>query len=356
MPMPTFIVGTGRCGSTMLSNMLREHPSILSISECYSHIIDYGGRIEQVFARKPLEGRDFWNLISAITPRESLLLRHDLAIPEVLYAYRSSHSRFSKETGVPAILHVTLPHLTAKCDELFEEMDKEVTCWPPLTIRQHYDRLFDWLRQRFNKKIWIERSGGTFVIIEQLFAAFPDARFIHLVRDGRAASRSMANHLAFRLFIVAELLTDLLNVDPYEDSDRSRVGKLTPEMLKFLPESFDAQAFEEYRPSLQIWGEFWSKLIIKGINILKKLPRRRVLTLRYEDFFTAPRENLHKLAEFLGPEYMDPIWEEEAVQVIRHPRFSCTGLTKEDEALLQAACRPGFEALRSMGVVYDMLI
>jgi hypothetical protein len=81
-----------------------------------------------------------------------------------------------------------------------------------------------------------------------------------------------------------------------------------------------------------------------------------VLTLRYEDFFTAPRENLHKLAEFLGPEYMDPIWEEEAVQVIRPPRFSCTGLTKEDEALLQAACQPGFEALRGMGVVYDMLI
>jgi putative sulfotransferase len=354
--MPTFIVGTGRCGSTMVSNILREHPSILSISEFYSHIIDYGGRIEPVFAREPLDGRDFWNLISAIAPRESLLLRHDLAIPEVLYAYRSPQSRFSKETGVPAILHVTLPHLTDRCDELFEELGKAVTCWPSSTIRQHYDRLFDWLRHRFDKKIWIERSGGIFLIIDRLFNTFPEARFIHIVRDGRAASRSMANHLAFRLFLVAELLTDLLNVDPYEDSDRSRIAKLTPQMRKFLPESFDTQAFTEYRPSLQIFGEFWSKLIIKGIGILNKLPRRRVLTLRYEDFFTAPRENLHKLAEFLGPEYMDPIWEEKAVQMIRHPRFSNSGLAKDDQAILQAACQPGFEALRAMGVVYDMVV
>lgn len=356
MPMPTFIVGTGRCGSTMLSNMLREHPFILSISEFYSHIIDYGGRIERAFAQERLDGQEFWDLISAIAPRESLLLRHDLSISEVLYPYRSPQSRFSKETGVPAILHVTLPHLTDRCDELFEELGKKVICWPSSTIRQHYDRLFDWLRQRFDKKIWIERSGGTFVIFDRLFATFPDARFIHIVRDGRVASRSMADHRAFRLFLIAELLTDLLNVDPYENNDRSRVQKLTPEMLKFLPESFDAQAFTEYRPSLQIWGELWSKLIIKGIGILKNLPPWQVLTLRYEDFFTAPRENLQKLAEFLGPEYMDPIWEEKAVQVIRHPRFSRAGLTKNDEALLREACQPGFEALRGMGVVYDMLI
>ena len=30
MRTPTFVVGTGRCGSTMLSKMLREHPQVLS--------------------------------------------------------------------------------------------------------------------------------------------------------------------------------------------------------------------------------------------------------------------------------------------------------------------------------------
>jgi len=89
---------------------------------------------------------------------------------------------------------------------------------------------------------------------------------------------------------------------------------------------------------LQICGELWSKLIIKVIGILKDLPLRRGLTLRYEDFFSAPRKNLHKLAEFLGPEYTNPIWEEKAVQMIRHPRFSGSNLAKDGEALLQKAC------------------
>jgi hypothetical protein len=31
----TFVVGTGRCGSTMLSAMLREHPDVLSMSEFF---------------------------------------------------------------------------------------------------------------------------------------------------------------------------------------------------------------------------------------------------------------------------------------------------------------------------------
>jgi len=48
MPIPTSAVGTGRCGSPMLSNLIREHPFILRLSEFYSRIIDYGGRIDRV--------------------------------------------------------------------------------------------------------------------------------------------------------------------------------------------------------------------------------------------------------------------------------------------------------------------
>ena len=355
MSKPTFIVGTGRCGSTMLSNMLREHRSILSISEFYSHIIDYGGRIEQAFMPEPLDGRDFWNLVSAITPRSSLLLRHDLVIPEALYPYRSPFARFSRETDIPAILYVTLPHLTNRCDELYENLGQEVTRWPSSSIRQHYDRLFDWLRRRFKKKIWVERSGGIFLVIDRLFSIYPDARFIHIVRDGRAAARSMANHNAFRLFSIAQSLTDLLAVDPYENNDRSRTGNLSAEMRKFLPESFDQWAFKEYQPSLQIWGEFWSKLIMRGVDVLKNLPRGRFLTLRYEDFFISPRDNLHALAKFLGPEFTDPLWEQKAVRVIHPPPASWPTLPRKDEALLREACQPGFEALRAMGVLYDTI-
>ncbi len=32
----TFVVGTGRCGSTLLSRLLREHRDVLSMSEFFS--------------------------------------------------------------------------------------------------------------------------------------------------------------------------------------------------------------------------------------------------------------------------------------------------------------------------------
>ena len=41
MSTPTFIVGTGRCGSTMLSNMLREHPKVLSLSEFLPSLLTF---------------------------------------------------------------------------------------------------------------------------------------------------------------------------------------------------------------------------------------------------------------------------------------------------------------------------
>jgi hypothetical protein len=35
MPDARFIIGTGRCGSTLLSRMLRLHPRVLELSELF---------------------------------------------------------------------------------------------------------------------------------------------------------------------------------------------------------------------------------------------------------------------------------------------------------------------------------
>jgi hypothetical protein len=55
-----FIVGTGRCGSTLLSRMLAECPDVLSIFE-YFNGIDMARR----FAREPISGADFAALVCA---------------------------------------------------------------------------------------------------------------------------------------------------------------------------------------------------------------------------------------------------------------------------------------------------
>jgi hypothetical protein len=51
--MDRFIVGTGRCGSTLLSQMLAEHPAVLSLFELFNGI-DAARR----FAPEPISGEE----------------------------------------------------------------------------------------------------------------------------------------------------------------------------------------------------------------------------------------------------------------------------------------------------------
>jgi hypothetical protein len=53
---PTFVVGTGRCGSTMLSNMVREHPRILSLCDFADVQQALRGACELGFARLTTAG------------------------------------------------------------------------------------------------------------------------------------------------------------------------------------------------------------------------------------------------------------------------------------------------------------
>jgi putative sulfotransferase len=49
MTSPFFVVGTGRCGSTMISAFLGKHPAVLSLSEFFSTITDMASLTPQVF-------------------------------------------------------------------------------------------------------------------------------------------------------------------------------------------------------------------------------------------------------------------------------------------------------------------
>ncbi len=352
MSLPVFVVGTGRCGSTMLSNMLRRHSRILSISEFFSCVCDLGGRIPALFPEEAIDGPQFWSLISAITPRESCALRHGVAMPEVLYPYDSPSARYSAKTGVPAIMQATLPHLTDAHDALFDELREQVISQPSAPMRAHYNHLFGWLMRRFDKEVWIERSGGIFVLIEPLLATFPDARFIHIVRDGRDTALSIHEHIGFRMFIVPNMLTEMLGVDPFESPDRTNIERVPPPMRAFLPERFDAEAFRKFRVPLAMCGGLWSQQIANGMRVLGTLPSERVLTLRYEDFFVDPEKQLGKLAAFLGDQFVDEEWAATCAKMVKKPRSSWQNLPDDTARELQAACQPGFDLLRTSGIEY----
>ncbi|MFG2525973.1 sulfotransferase [Streptomyces sp. NPDC048527] len=57
-PPMTFVVGTGRSGSTALSEILRLHPAVLSLSELLA-TIEPGALPEE-----PLDGEEFWEILA----------------------------------------------------------------------------------------------------------------------------------------------------------------------------------------------------------------------------------------------------------------------------------------------------
>ena len=352
---PTFIVGTGRCGSTMLSNMLREHPKVLSLSEFFSSISDFSPqRLAEIFSPNVMDGRRFWEIVAAITPNLSLALGHRIEIPEFIYPCDAPEARFSRQTGVPGILHVALPHLTDEHDRLFDLLGDEVRTWPEATIGAHYGHLFGWLAQHFGKRLWVERSGGFLSFAHHLLAMFPDARLVHIVRDGRDTALSMRDHRGFRLTYAMISLEQYLGVNPLLSNDRSQLDRVPAELRPFLPERFDADAFRAFELPLQMFGALWSQWIDEGLKLLDAIPADRLLTLRYEDFFVDPKGQLDTLAAFLGDELVDEDWSARCAATVRRPKSSWRDVPAEEARDLTEACRPGFDLLREAGVHYGI--
>jgi hypothetical protein len=335
---PHFVVGTGRCGSTMISTFLRAHRHVLSLSEFWCFVTDLGGRIAETFAPEPVDAAQFWALVSGAPPKQSTMRRHGVAMPEMLYR----GSRYG--TDVPALMQTTLPHLSDEPEALLGEIETFVAGLPPAAMADHCLRLFMWLRARLGKRMWVERSGGSLRIVRRLIEAFPNARFVHLVRDGRDCALSMSRHHGFRMALVAMQLTEILGVDPFESSDRSFVDDVPDELARFLPEDFDAEAFRRYATPVPLCGHYWSGEIMAGVRELAALPSDRVLTMRYEDFLARPEASITRLASFLGPDMVDEAWVRAIAATVR-PSERSSILEPAERRALDDACRPGFAAL-----------
>jgi putative sulfotransferase len=314
----------------MLSNMLREHPKVLSLSEFFSYLSDLGRRINVMFSDQPVDGRTFWAFAAEVTPHSNFTIRHRIAPPEIIYPWASPSARYSSETGIPAILMATLPHLTADHEALFDLLRDEVENWPTSTMKEHYGHLFGWLAQYFGKRLWVERSGAAFVMLDRMLAAFPDARFVHIVRDGRDAAISMGGQLDFRLHLVMSMIEQHLGVDPMDSPDRANVDRVPAQLRPFLPETFAAEPFRAFDPvPLSLYGEFWTQQMDMGLKALRSLPAQRVLSVRYEDFFVDAKSQLDALARYLGEEFIDEDWSARCAATVRRPKSTWRDLPEK---------------------------
>ena len=110
MEPPLFIVGTGRCGSTMMSNVVRLHPRLLSLSEFFTAL---AGR---AFTLRQPDGEQFWRLLTTLSPVAAQMLAKGGPIEEALYGFGNG-ARFGPY-DLPPILVTALPHLTRDYEAL----------------------------------------------------------------------------------------------------------------------------------------------------------------------------------------------------------------------------------------------
>jgi len=351
VPRPVIVVGTGRCGSTLVSGLMRAHPQVLSISELFSFVTDLGARVPGAFEPGPVSGARFWARLTERMPRSNLLLRHGLRMPEVTYPLGGGRER--PDPGVPAVSMAMLPHLSDDPDALLDALAPVMRERAPASMAAHYRALFEHLMHRFGRRTWVERSGGSLRIVHRLVEAFPDAHWVHLVRDGRNTAISMSRHIGFRMALMGYSLLELLGVDPFESDDRSEADDLPDDLAALLPEAFTAEAFRSFDLSPAMCGHYWSGEIRRGLEVLGAMAPERVTTLVYEDLLEHPREGLARLGATLGLGPVDAGWVEAGVARIGRGRSAWRELPPAERRELTEACAPGLAALAEVGVRWD---
>ena len=336
---PALVLSTGRCGSTMVSNLLNMHPRVLSLSEFFSYV-----GVHQLFRRSRVSGAWMWAYLSRQRQHTRLMLR-DTSYEEFLYPVDDPGARFTR-SDLPPILCATLPHLTGAHEALFDELEAVVRGQPRQPPASHLRHLFGWLCERFGADVWVERSGGSLLFGSRLMREFPDARVIHIYRDGRDTALSMHGHYLFRLIAVTLKYLRRPGIDPLALMRRRRLWDALSPWLTPLVGALvkpDRLPFDDL--TLLDSATLWDAMIELGHQTLGALPPDRLLNVRFEDVQAEPELHVRRIIRFIDPSLESEEWVVRASAVPRRTKPRYRQLAMAQQAALTASCRSGLERL-----------
>jgi hypothetical protein len=255
---PIFIVGTGRCGSTLFHHVLSHHPHVTWLS-----------RACERQPRKPEANRRAIRTLDLL-PLPSRYIRK-LIYPVEAYEFWER----------------ICPGFKEPCRDLLKE---DVTPRVKKSVLKVMAQMLTKRRRRLLVKItgW-PRIGF-------LKGIFPDAKFIHIYRDGRAVVNSLLSVTWW---------------SGWRGPDNWRWGELTPaqrEKWERFDQSFVALA------AIQ-----WEILMAAHEEAKHKVPVGDLLEIRYEDMCQDPVQALKTATEFC-----DLVWLPEFESTIHRFTFKNT--------------------------------
>jgi hypothetical protein len=307
--------------------MLAEHPDVCSIFEFFTGL-DWGRR----FAAGPRPGSDFADLISRPQPMIDAVLRRGYPVEEVTYPF--GRGRFARGDTMPWILVSMLPRLAEDPDRLFDELIGFARALPEQPLSEHYRALFEWLAARKGRRCWIERSGSSIDYVASLYALFPEARVVHIHRDGREAALSMREHHAYRVPI--SLIYDAPVASGRRPSELGAIDLVAPPN----PDDPISQILAS-RPPVEAFGRYWSDQVTRGLDALGNADPTRLLSVRFEDLLAKPKDVMETIAAFFGLEGGGS-WLARSARLVGDPPSSrFLGLSESERVSLNAASGPG---------------
>jgi omega-hydroxy-beta-dihydromenaquinone-9 sulfotransferase len=239
-----FVLGTGRCGSTLVHEVLARHGGVGFISN-----------LEDRAPLPPPSGR--WNQVV-----------HRRLPPE--YA-RKGRLRFGPSEGYRLLEREVSPMLVTPYRDLTAE---DAQPW----LAHRLSEFFDERMRAQGKPVFLHKFTG-WPRIGFLHEIFPEARFVHVVRDGRAVANS---------WLQMPWWTG------YRGPDQWWLGPLGEE---------DAEEYERSGRSFVVLAAIaWKMLIRTFESSSRQLPPGAYLELRYEDVVADATAGFGRILDFAGLE------------------------------------------------------
>lgn len=240
-----FILGTGRCGSTLVQEVLARHPDTAFVSN-----------LDDRLGLPPFLGR--WN---------GPLYRR---LP--VGATQKGRIRFAPSEAYRIMERQVSPVLSEPTRDL---TGADATPW--LT-----DQLRAFFLSRSHQQpapVFLHKFTG-WPRAGLLRAVFPEAKFIHIVRDGRAVANSWLQMPWWR---------------GYRGPENWHWGQLPREY---------AEEWERGDRSFALLAGIAWKLLVDAFDVARSgLPGWQWLDIRYEDVVREPEETFTQMLEFLGLDY-----------------------------------------------------
>ncbi len=316
--MELFVVGTGRCGSTLLGNMLGQHPALLEVSEFFAAL----DRAD-VFSHRLVSGREFAEFLDRVDVANEVIHRRGVVPKEVL--------RPGRESGVPPLMIATLPTQFADPEAVYVELLKAAEQAPKQSFRAHYDQLFAWLMERTGKTAWMERSGTSVEYLSELAQVYPDGKYVYLHRSGPECALSMMNHVVFEFYVSVHDEPPTREELRLTEFGGGQASADDPISVRLRPDHVPVRRY----------AEFWSHQQALGFKGLARLRPDQVLFVRFEDVLAEPVRALTQIAEFFDLPDGGSWATEAAAMVASSPAARLDELSERDQQDVLEGCRTG---------------